>query len=289
MRLDLRHLRTVVVVADTGSISTAARDLDVAQPTLTNQLRRIEQSCGGPLFDRTPTGVVPTDLGRDVLRHARVVLTRLDELVRAGGDGPGPSTLRILGAPGVLHRVLPAVLADRLHVSVEARTCADAGALAAVRDGSCELAVVTRWPHLSRPLFDGLVTHVVERGALRLLLPADDEPPIGLDALADRPWILRADADARRAVLVQCRTAGFTPSAPLTADDPAVVAALVAGGYGVAIEPGPIDTAGVTAHSYPDASWYTDELVARPDTAGHEIITGLCAGRRRRRPHDTPA
>ncbi len=81
---------------------------------------------------------------------------------------------------------------------------------------------------------------MVHRGALRLLLPADD--------------------------------------------DPAVVAALVAGGYGVAIEPGPIDTAGVTAHPYPDSGWYTDELVARPDTAGHEITTGLRTGRHRR-PH----
>ncbi|WP_031051523.1 helix-turn-helix domain-containing protein, partial [Streptomyces sp. NRRL WC-3774] len=57
MDLEVRHLRAVVAIAETGSLHRAARQLGVAQPSLSTQLRRIEQALGGALFVRARSGL----------------------------------------------------------------------------------------------------------------------------------------------------------------------------------------------------------------------------------------
>src|SRR5688500_2764602 len=74
MNLELRHLRVVCAIAETGSVTKAASQLGLAQPALTAQLQRIERSLGGPLFQRDRRGATPTALGELVLSRARVVL-----------------------------------------------------------------------------------------------------------------------------------------------------------------------------------------------------------------------
>ncbi|HCU51791.1 MAG TPA: LysR family transcriptional regulator, partial [Micromonosporaceae bacterium] len=74
MNLELRHLRVVCAIAETGSVTKAASLLGLAQPALTAQLQRIERTLGGPLFDRDRRGATPTALGELVLARARVVL-----------------------------------------------------------------------------------------------------------------------------------------------------------------------------------------------------------------------
>lgn len=59
MNLELRHLRVVCAIAETGSVTKAASTLGLAQPALTAQLQRIERTLGGPLFERDRRGPVP--------------------------------------------------------------------------------------------------------------------------------------------------------------------------------------------------------------------------------------
>ncbi len=80
MDLELRHLRIVREVADAGSVTKAATRLGLAQPSLTAQLKRIERSLGGPLFERDRNGARPTPLGEMVLARARVLLPAVREL-----------------------------------------------------------------------------------------------------------------------------------------------------------------------------------------------------------------
>ena len=54
MDLELRHLRIVCAVAEAGSVTKAAASLGLAQPAVTAQLRRIERTLGGQLFERAP-------------------------------------------------------------------------------------------------------------------------------------------------------------------------------------------------------------------------------------------
>ncbi|MBD3007458.1 MULTISPECIES: LysR family transcriptional regulator [unclassified Streptomyces] len=77
----MRHLRALCAIADTGSLRKAARQLGMTQPSLTTQLRRIENTIGGRLFSREVTGSRPTPLGRSVLCRARPIVEEMNALV----------------------------------------------------------------------------------------------------------------------------------------------------------------------------------------------------------------
>jgi DNA-binding transcriptional LysR family regulator len=99
MNLELRHLRVVCAIAETGSVTKAAALLGLAQPALTAQLQRIERALGGPLFERDRKGTTPTALGELVLARAKVVLPAMkglqDDAARFAGAHVTPSRYRI--------------------------------------------------------------------------------------------------------------------------------------------------------------------------------------------------
>lgn len=78
--MDLRQLRTLVHVADLGSLSKAAGRLRIAQPALSRQIRLLEGELGARLFERHGRGMVITEPGRSALTHAKRVLAEVDEL-----------------------------------------------------------------------------------------------------------------------------------------------------------------------------------------------------------------
>ncbi|MET8828937.1 LysR family transcriptional regulator [Streptomyces sp. NPDC004610] len=96
MELEVRHLRALCAIADTGSLHRAARQLGVAQPSLSTQLRRIEQELGGALFVRARSGCRPTPLGRLVLSRARPLVAEMRSLVaETRAAAAGGAELRI--------------------------------------------------------------------------------------------------------------------------------------------------------------------------------------------------
>ncbi|NYT22021.1 LysR family transcriptional regulator [Alcaligenaceae bacterium] len=78
MAIDLRVLRNFVAVASSGSISRAAEVQYVAQPSLSQQMKRLEEDLGAPLFERHARGVVLTHSGERFLTHAVDILKRMD-------------------------------------------------------------------------------------------------------------------------------------------------------------------------------------------------------------------
>ena len=82
----LRHLRYLLAVADHGGFTRAAQALHVSQPTLSQQIRQLEDSLGVELFDRTSRSVQPTDAGLAYIESARRVLIELDAGKRALHD-----------------------------------------------------------------------------------------------------------------------------------------------------------------------------------------------------------
>ncbi|MEU0932360.1 MULTISPECIES: LysR family transcriptional regulator [unclassified Embleya] len=81
MELEVRHLRALCAIGDTGSLHAAARLLGMTQPSLTAQLRRIENALGAPLFVRDRTGSRPTPLGLTMLHRARPIMAEMSALV----------------------------------------------------------------------------------------------------------------------------------------------------------------------------------------------------------------
>lgn len=82
----LRHLRYLLAVADHGGFTRAAEALHVSQPTLSQQIRQLEESLGVSLFDRTSRTVKPTDAGEAYIECARRVLVELESGKRALHD-----------------------------------------------------------------------------------------------------------------------------------------------------------------------------------------------------------
>ncbi|WP_129840067.1 LysR family transcriptional regulator [Streptomyces sp. RFCAC02] len=82
MDLDTRLLRYFVAVAEEGTITRAAARLFVSQPSLTRQIRQLEDRLGTPLFDRSRTGMTLTEPGRALARRAPALLDGLDSVLR---------------------------------------------------------------------------------------------------------------------------------------------------------------------------------------------------------------
>src|ERR1700677_2145761 len=79
--LELRHLRYFVAVADAGSFTHAAERIFIAQATLSQQIRRLEQIVGTPLLDRRRGGLRLTTAGGVLLDASRNVLSLVDHAV----------------------------------------------------------------------------------------------------------------------------------------------------------------------------------------------------------------
>src|SRR5215203_1405774 len=84
--MDFGQLKTLIHVAELGSISKAADRLNIAQPALSRQIQLLEKELGVPLFERHGRGMVITETGRDVLEHAARIMTEI-EAIRSSVSG----------------------------------------------------------------------------------------------------------------------------------------------------------------------------------------------------------
>lgn len=113
MALELRQLRHVLALAQHGSFGRAAAALHMTQPALSRSLKLIESAIGSVLFDRSATGVTPTDQGRLLVRRARELVDAADELDRevARQRVGGTDQLNIGAGPYAGETIVPAALA----------------------------------------------------------------------------------------------------------------------------------------------------------------------------------
>jgi LysR family hca operon transcriptional activator len=90
--MELRHLRYFVAVAETGSLTVAAeRRLHTSQPSLSRQIRDLEDEVGAELFSRSARGVELTAAGKAFLDHARLALTQVDAATEAARRASRPT------------------------------------------------------------------------------------------------------------------------------------------------------------------------------------------------------
>ena len=76
-RIELRHLRYFIAVAEAGSVVAGARSVGIVQPALSRQIQELEEAIGTPLLRRLPKGVELTAAGTGFLRDARQLLAGL--------------------------------------------------------------------------------------------------------------------------------------------------------------------------------------------------------------------
>jgi DNA-binding transcriptional LysR family regulator len=232
MNLELRHLKVVCAIAETGSVTKAASLLGLAQPALTAQLQRIERTLGGPLFERDRRGARPTALGELVLSRARVLLPAMkglqDEAARLAGSGTDENVMtryRIgaIGGPvigGMVHRLSEAQPDAQIstHASYYVEELCGmvlAGKLDYAQVGVCGDAI---------PSADyGMVWQTIAVDAVCVLMPEDHPAAKGVDVdlaeLAEEQWVAgTGDGCFADCFAACCARSGFTPRRMLETD-----------------------------------------------------------------------
>jgi DNA-binding transcriptional LysR family regulator len=119
--VELRHLRYFVALADAGSFTRAAERMYIAQPTLSQQIRRLEEFIGAQLLQRHPDGVRLTSAGSVFLEASRDVLSVMDHGMNRTRHAAGLGRQR-------LSVVVPSRLPDALVVEATCALRAAAGA-----------------------------------------------------------------------------------------------------------------------------------------------------------------
>ncbi len=108
--LDLTALRSFVAVADTGGVTRAAGALNLTQSAVSMQLKRLEETLGTQLFDRSNRRIALTGAGEQLLSYARRMVQLNDEVVARMTD-PGHEGEIVLGVPcDIVHPAVPEVL-----------------------------------------------------------------------------------------------------------------------------------------------------------------------------------
>lgn len=242
--MELRQLRAVLAIAETGSVTKAAELLHVVQPALSRQLRGIEEELGKPLFTRTRNGMALTREGRVLAEHARRALLTLEQAVteirpRRGvvaglvSVGMLPSVIDLVAAP-LLKRVRDAYPQIRLRLAG-----GYAGELQdALQDNALDLGLLydpkTHAAIDTRPLLDEPLYLV---GA-RTLRPRwkKSEP---LSALRGLPLILPSGSHSVRGILEHaCAVEDIALDIVAEADTTQLTKALLLSGIGYTVLPG---------------------------------------------------
>jgi LysR family nitrogen assimilation transcriptional regulator len=183
--MDLRQLQFLVRAVECASISRAAQALNMAQPSLSQRIRELEEELGVVLLDRFPHGVRATEAGALVVERARAVLRLVDMMAsEARSVGRDPVGDVVIGLPttAALHLTLPLVEITR-----------------------------QRHPKIKLRILEGMSGHVQEwllsgRLDMSVLYSVGPHPGLAVEQVTDEELCLISRFDRARAGLAaQCR------------------------------------------------------------------------------------
>jgi DNA-binding transcriptional LysR family regulator len=243
--MDLRQLRYLVTLAEELHFTRAAAREHIAQPALSQQIRRLEEEVGLALVERTTRRVAMTDAGVSLVARARRILAEVDaahdEMQQLSGVQTGRVTV------GVMHTMGPVDISTALAIFHERRP----GVELTVRENSSEeLAEMLRVDELDLAFLS--VTERIESHGLGLeqlvceelvaVLPREHRlgkrRRVRIEELAEDEFIsYREGARLRELLVSAARDAGFKPRVKLESNESRRIRRLVAQGLGVAILP----------------------------------------------------
>ncbi|MGM0562378.1 MAG: LysR family transcriptional regulator [Pseudomonadota bacterium] len=241
--MELSQLRTLIHVAELGSLSKAADQLHIAQPALSRQIRMLEAELGVRLFARHGRGMLLTDQGRDVLGHAMRVMAELEEIRAQTSEAEAPLTGRIaIGMPPTVADIIsvPLVTAfETAHPRVMLRlVSAYTGHLLDwLHRGEIDLAVLYD-PQSARSLRSQPLLHE----KLFLIGPSEaglsSERKFPFNQLAGKRLLLPSPQHGLRSIVERCAAeAGIALDVAVEADSLATLKRLVRHGKGWTILP----------------------------------------------------
>ena len=250
--MNFRQLTCFVAVVDEGSFTRAARAVGIAQPSLSQHIRALEDELNGRLLERHPRGVALTPAGRALLPEARAAVRALERgrrgarsaLALEAGELEIATVLSM--AVGLLpryikiwHERFPEV-GIRLHEFRHRSLLEDA-----VERGIADFAIGP----LPVRMWEGPLTELAWEEFVVVLPPADplaQRGSIRLEELADREWVLYHQDHGLAGILEEtCRRAGFSPRGSVRTSQAEGAARLASAGLGPALVPDNIVLPGI--------------------------------------------
>jgi DNA-binding transcriptional LysR family regulator len=244
---DLPRLRILLAVMESGSVSAAADELHLSPSGVSQQLKKLETEVGIPLLQRHARGMHPTEAGHILAAHARRALRELDaarsDLDEIAGLKRGQLDLGTF--PTVASSFLPiAIRAFKQRypaIQLRVHSARRDTLIRLLEEGTVALSLLWDfpWDRITndklrlRKLFDDPMVLVVAHDH-----PLVDAGEVGMRALAEEEWILRADDHPVVEVMRRASSrAGFQPKVAFYANDYAEAQAMVSVGLGVALIP----------------------------------------------------
>jgi DNA-binding transcriptional LysR family regulator len=243
--MDLRQLRYLVALAEELNFTRAAANEHIAQPALSQQIRRLEDELGLALVERTTRHVSLTEAGQLLVVRARRILAELEaaaaELAAVRGVDIGHVTIGAMHTMGPVDLSLAlATFHDRHpHVGLTVREASSEEMAEMLRVDELDLAFLSVTERVES---HGLGLYQLLSEELVVLLgpdhPLSGQGQVRMAELASEPFIsFRAGARLRELLFAAGRDAGFEPRVELESNDSQQVRRLVSRGLGVAILP----------------------------------------------------
>lgn len=243
MTVDLHHLRYFVAVVDQRGFTRAARELGVAQPSISKQVRVLEEELGATLFHRMRGNVALTPAGEALLPRARRILSDLtvaaDEVRELVGLRRG--RLSVGATPSISVAILPGALAglraSYAGLDLKLHEAGSRDLVPELDQGTLDLALVIlpvrQRSLLTVPLLrEELVVAVARDHALA------DRDEVALTELRSVPLVmLREGYDLRETTLAAFAMAGVEPRIAVEGGEMDGVLRMAAAGVGAAIVP----------------------------------------------------
>jgi DNA-binding transcriptional LysR family regulator len=243
--MELRQLRYLVALADERHFTRAAAREHIAQPALSQQIRRLEAEVGLTLVERTTRRVAMTDAGELLVARARRILAELEDAQAELGTLAGVKGGRL--SVGALHTMGPVDLSlllaafHRNHPAIEltVREQSSEELAEMLRDDEIDLAFLSVTERIQS---HGLELHHLVSEELVAVLPTQhplaSRDGVALSELAGDPFIsFRTGSRLRELLDSAAASVGFEPRIALESNESRRIRSLVSGGLGVAILP----------------------------------------------------
>jgi DNA-binding transcriptional LysR family regulator len=241
--MELHQLRYFVAVARTGSFSRAAERCFVSQPSLSQQIQKLERRLGQQLFERLGRRILLTDAGRKLLDRAPAILAAVDDTERLirENDSPDDGHVAVGAIPTIAPYLLPSALKHFLRrfprVQVTVQEDVTAHLIEAVAAAELDLALIALPINDVRLQVEALFVEPLFL-ALTPGHPLANRRRIALEDVRDEPFIILQDMHCLGdQVLSFCKANGCQPRIACRSAQIATIQSLIAAGQGISLLP----------------------------------------------------
>jgi len=242
-RMELRHLRYFIAIAEEHSFSKAAVRLSISQPPLSQQILDLEQELGVRLFERGPRRVKLTHAGEAFLSEARATLSQAGKaaLTAQRAERGEVGQLQIGYLSSATNTAFAAIIhkfrQQHPHVALDLRDMNEVDMMRAIREGSLHAALLRGVPEDDVLAVDALWTDSIHV-ALPVRHRLASRRRISIKDLADESFIVLNPTlypITSNCLILGCRESGFIPRITQYASDYMSLIWLVASGMGITL------------------------------------------------------